>query len=418
MLIRSIWNDGQSLTTPELQRNCDIAAYADDRALEVLLTPGQVLKKVMPILEETASVNPRLLLIPSASNGKVTCQPAYFLASSSLATAITYAAKLDASDDIPANIASNSSGQNRYDLIYATVNRQVAATIASPPGGAAYTGIGQASTGTSSTQSRKIKSVVDGSISTQSVNLYDVPQVQLAVNQGFLTGATPPTTAQINAALPADTATSFNFALAYITVANGYTSGTAIAQSAITPAWNGGWLQQHRMHGLRPMSFYSGAISEKTAGSLPSERWGSYVSYFGHFKLLTTTADQSTGPGSLLDNSIDWRHRFVVVTLAFLGNATTLGAVESITTPIHLDAPGSATPALQTKGFFTGTGPGALPTDLYFFDYISGGNGLALNFHTDGTLRVCKRGTGPTNGASGDLIMVSIFGTDQFVTGM
>jgi hypothetical protein len=414
---RNIWNDGQGLATPDLQRSADAAAAADDRVFEVLTSPGSVQKKILPLSEETATLNPRLLAVPSTgalspvgTNGAVRVMPCCLVAGSPTSTQqIALSANLQAPLDTAA-ITSNSSGGIRYDLVYATVNRAVSVT------------------GT-----RKIKSATDGSLSSQTVNLADAPAVTLGVNVGFLTGATAPTAIQINAALPSDTAPSsstfgsFSFPIAYVTVANGYTSGTTLFQDSsggttyITQCWSGGFVPGQRVRGPRPMSLYYGAANEKpsssvlTKGTQNGERWGSQAAqYFVHFKLLNTSGISMTA-GITLDNTIDWRNRFVwgVVGYTSMSGNVVLesAAANSQATPgyvVSSSVYGSGT----FNMFWSGAGSASGLIQPSYIDSAGPTKHVfGLGVFTDGSLRAYKVDA-PIDTVNGDLVVLVVYATD------
>lgn len=342
-LDRPIWNDGQGVATPDLQRSCTDVGAVDDRVFEAILTPGITQKKIAPLIEEAAGINPHLLAIPSPTAGAVRMQPAELVAGAPGGTAlaqqqVSLAANVQAPID-SALIAANSSGVTRYDLVYATLNRSVVAT------------------GT-----RKIKSAVDGSLSSQNVNLADAPAVTLGIVQGFLTGATPPTLAQIAAALPADTNPSsstfgsFNFAVAVVTVANGYASAGTIFQNAnggttyLSQAWFGGFLQSSRVRLAR-----YGSLVDKASGTLGQATTpiggGRFCNVSRMFVPVIVTATSQT---ITLDDVIDWRQRIVkiwAIRCATTG-ANTAGRAWENPNAIPT-AGGSGSVQLQTGPFFT-----------------------------------------------------------------
>jgi hypothetical protein len=425
-LIRPIWNDGQGLATPDLQRGGDAAGAADDHVYETVFTPGAVQKRVTPLLEETATVNPRLLTIPSTpslspagANGAVRVQPCQLIAGSptsqqQIALAATSYTGLDS-----ALITSNGSGSIRYDLIYATVYRAVSVS------------------GT-----RKIKSATDGTLSSQSIALADVAAVTLGTNVGFLTGATAPTLSQINAALPADTAPSsatfgsFSFPLCFVTVANGYSSGTVLAQNSaggstyITQAWSGGAMQGHRVRGPRPASIYYGVASEKptsalTTGVQGAERWGSDgARFFAHFKVLPASSN-AIATAAVVDNSIDWRRRFIYGFYSYISSATALPIESAAYSPASTTvmnemylaaAPGTAFISSGALApLWTGTGT-ASSTASWLMPYLDSGTPAMrahnLSVYTDGSLRVV-RNSALLDGANGDVFAVVLWATDQ-----
>ncbi len=410
---RAIWNDGQGLASPDLQRPADAAGAADDRAHEVLITPGTVAKKVIPLLEETATAQPRLLAIPSNSSltpagttGGVRLMACELVAGSATSgQQINLAGTLYAPLDTAA-IATNTSGSTRYDLVYAVLNRSV--SVAS---------------------NRKIKSATDGSLSSQTVNLADAPAITLAVNAGFLTGATPPTIAQINSALPGDTAPSsstfgtFNFPIAYVTVANGYTSGTLLSQdsggtSYINQAWSGGFVQPERIKSFRPGSIYYGSATERIStstlakGVQNAERWGAEHKVYANLKLLTTTAT-TVGTGVVVDNTIDWRNRILYGFYSRLGSGNYVIENNASAFPANpYSAAGSNPQLVYGSGviapMWTGTGNSA-QTLLYSdgSNFVSFGLGVK----STGELVFLKIST-PIDATNGDLLTFIVCASD------
>lgn len=391
---RNIPSDGQALTTPDVQRIGDGAASADDRVHEVLSTPPSLgAKTVEPTSIETAAVNPRLLVVPGAVAGTVQLQPcALQVGSPSVALGVALEATLKAAL-ASAAFAANASGVTRYDLLYATVQRTVN-----------LTGL------------RVFKSTVDGSLSNQLANLADAPAVTLTIlpNVGNVTPlATMP--ADNNGGANGEAFGSYNFPLALVALPNGYAGGGAIAQSIITQMWSGGFVQPHRVRGMRLLSLYYGAATEKPSSAMTAmvqgaERWGSDERFFGHFKLLTTTPAFSGGAanGDIIDNTIDWRHRFITAIITYHGSANQLPAETLVNPPTHV----CAVDTIFSAGGNNGAGNGLTNS------YISAGNGVIIVVDNAGNLRVTKNGTAPSDAANGDLISVLIFASDQLLTGM
>ena len=413
MLLRPIWNDGQALTTPELQRPCDVAAGADDRLYETLLTAPSGRNRIMPALrldKRGIFVSPGNLY--SGANGSLCIQPARFVVedpSSELALKMGgFFTNTDANDFAmySARVTANSSGNPRVDLLYATLSRTAPSNIAAPPTGVYYGGIGQADPLTGAQQSRKIKDVSSGVITLQTINIYDVPTLTLTVLPGTPAGS------PVAPSLPADSATAFNFSLATIDVANGYTLGTAIAQSAIKQTWYGTWPDSFKPDSLKPTpSFYQFGGNEVPNTRLTNmtpraERWGGAHTIFVHFKLKGTTTNV------VLDSDIDWRYRFIWIEMAYLGSGTLL--------PLEGRAGGllmtAAAGTFDRQAWFVGDGTtGVLPG----LAYISPGNGVGFSVNSsDGSLRVSKIGTAPTDGTNGDLIVIRVTASDQFLAGM
>jgi hypothetical protein len=382
------WTDGEAITTTESNRVARIAATMDDRAWEGLLTPGSIQKRIVPLSEEALTVFSRTLLVPGVTAGSVKLQPALLLAGGiALPNRINMAAKLEAALD-SATFASNSSGSTRYDLVYATISYAVSAT-----------------------GSRKVKDIVTAQVTTQVLNLEKATQVVLTVlpNVGNVT----PT-----ATMPADPGdgSSYNFPLCLVTLVNGYTGGTVITQSQIAQLWFGGFIQPQRVRGMRPMSIYAGAGGEKPAGALPAqERWGSDVRFFGHFKLVTATPN-STPPGDIIDNSIDWRGRLIQLQILYMGGALSVGPLDTygsnVTVTANLSAGYAQSSNFATTLNFANVGGGHAIIALTY----ATGSVLTVYVHTDGTLRVYRSTL--QDGTNGDLFMMVASATDQFKTGM
>lgn len=397
-LLRGIWNDGQAIATPELQRPNDVGAAADDRVLEILATPGSAQKKVIPLIEESLTVNPRLLVLPGVTGGTVKLQPCQLVAGDATNTqAVDLSANLQSALQ-SALVGANSSGSTRIDLLYATISRSVPAAIGSPPAGTEYAGIGLASAGTGAQQARTIKDVASGNVTTQTINIYDVPTVTLTILAGTPGSGVPPS-------LPADSASAFNFSLAALTIASGYTSGAAITQSLITATWNGGWIHPQRVHGLRPMSIFLTAVNERILDSL-SERWGGYKRYLGYFKMLSTTSATNSS-GVIIDNSIDWRRRLIRASVAVVGDGST--------TLANIVAYGSPSVGQEFPWNFVGSG-GAW--DVAIFSYNAGATKVGIYVDSGGVLRAYRNTGTPQNGANGDLVIVDITVSDQIVSGI
>lgn len=382
---RNIPNDGQALTTPDFQRVGDGAAAADDRAYEVLLTPRSLQKRVLPLQQETASVFPRILVVPSGTSGKLSVAPALFVAGSpSNALGVALAAAVKSAMD-SGLLAANSSGSTRYDLLYATVQRTVDLTA-----------------------SRVIKSTSDGSEGSQTVNVQDSPTVTLGIIQNVASdNPTASLPADSNGGLNGEAFGSYNFALAMIAVPNGYALNGAASAAWITQLWNGGFVPSGRVHGMKAMSIYTSALNEKPLGSLPTlERWGSDQRFFGHLRLFNTTPTLPISNALVLDNSIDWRQRviFIFASLLFTGS------------PVQLDTLGFGPNGSSGDKFsatFTGTGGSGFSaityntsTNLYLTVDASTG---ALKFYRSGSV---------LDSTNGDAIALFVIATDQFVTGM
>jgi hypothetical protein len=239
-LLRGTWNNGQSITVPELNRPLDVSANADDRVYESLFTPGATQKRLIPL--DLTTTDHTKMVVPGSTSGSVALKPCTLVAGDpSVTTAIKMSATLLASLDSTL-IGSNSSGLTRIDLLYATIARSTPASIGSPGTGVAYAGIGVADPGTGAQQSRTVKDTTSGTVTTQTINIYDVPTITLTVLAGTPGSGAP--------SLPADGASAYNFALAQITVANGFTSGSAISAGNIAQEWTQARIPHFLVRGL------------------------------------------------------------------------------------------------------------------------------------------------------------------------
>jgi len=181
--------------------------------------------------------------------------------------------------------------------------------------------------GVTVTGSRKIKSVVDSSVSAQTVNLADAPNVTLQIIQG-VSGTTP------LASLPADTATAYNFGLAMVTVTNGYTSGSAISAGVsaggttfISQLWSGGFIQPSRYRSLRMGSLVNKAPGTTGKPTMPlSDRW------CASYRLVCPVKITGTNQVVTLDDSINWSSRMLGIR-AFRAGALTNTAVVGLEYP-------------------------------------------------------------------------------------
>lgn len=372
---KRIANVGQSVRADDFSGAANAAAAADDRALEILCTPGSVQKKIEPLSEETAALNPRLLVVgkdtdAAIANGVVRLRPCYLAAGvSGDPNKIGLAAKRGTNLD-SAVFGNNSSGSTRFDLLYATI-----------------------SYGTLTQETVRQKPLTGGA----PVSTLLTTQADMLVTLSIV-----PAVASGNplASLPADAVdgSSYNFGLAMVSVANGFSSA-AINQSSITPLWSGGWVQGHRVRGYRPMSNYvNGGTEKSTTASLMSERNGSFQRFFLDFR--SKTSFPTASPGVVLDNSIDWRTRLLLVQALYY-----TGALFAVT------AAGGGILQLPTTSWIF-TGPGNAGTT---FAVWNSGQIINLNVDTSGVLRAWRAGTAPADGTNGDFVALVIDVLDQFV---
>lgn len=393
---KKIWTDGEALTTTELQRSASIGAGGDDRAWEGLFTPGSVQKKIVPLLEESTSINPRLLAVPGVGSGSVKLQPCLLIAGGSgLPNHINLSAKLESSLD-SALFGANSSGSTRYDLLYATI---------------AYA--------TSVTGSRKVKDVTTGSVSTQSLVLEKVcaPTLTILPNVGNVT----PT-----ATMPADAVdgSSYNFPVALVAVPNGYASASAITQAMITALWSGAWVAPPRLKSVRPASIFYGAATEKVPSALANgtpgaERWGGENRFFGMATVYPSTS-ATPATGTIVDATIDWRNRFIY---GFWSIGTRQTGVEGTAAlgcllPSLQAAPGTVANNSIFPIFWSGSGNIGGGSNALLMTYIAFAP-LSQSLYIDsaGILRI-YRISAPNGGAGGDPFVFVLCATDQLQLGI
>jgi hypothetical protein len=189
------WTDGEAITTTEQQRSANAAAYADDRALEPVFTP-YTQKSVLPLVVESGTVDPIFAFAyDSPGNGRLSLKAARFIAGGVGLPYHVNMAHHQETDVSTGQFAANSSGSDRFDLVYATVSQYVSAT-----------------------GSRKVKDIQSGAVTTQVLNLEKKTQVVLNILTGSLV-------------LPSDPAdgSAYNFAICSVKVPNGYTLGASFA---------------------------------------------------------------------------------------------------------------------------------------------------------------------------------------------
>ncbi|MFI5229212.1 MAG: hypothetical protein ACHQWU_09095 [Gemmatimonadales bacterium] len=404
-LLRPIQNDGQGYNTPDVQLKHDVLAHADDRVYEAMLTPPAAGKQITPVGVETATYNPRLLLQPSGTAGKVTLQPCLLVAGSALA-AVGLSGLLQSALDSLA-FGANSSGNPRIDLVYVTLSRtapQVA--ISPPPASVAYVGIGPAVTGAGPFQPRPIKDTTSGQVSNKSINLYDLVTVQLNILAGTPAGS------PVAPALPADGAGSYNFSIAQVAIANGYAAGAAIAQASITPTWTGGWIPPQLVRGNdHVLSLYAGSANEKPSTPI-SSRWGALHKVVLICKVLSTTPT-AIGSAVVIDNSIDWRQR-VITGKGFRVGPANVSLEGTAGTPCDQRNWDESTNAIFDCGWSGAAGSTFEP--LLWFKYGASGAGyssFAITVNAAGNLVLYNGGTTLVDTINGDLMVAIIEYTDQ-----
>ncbi len=368
---RSLWTAGQAFVVDDINNLATNAAAEDDIINSALFAPSVSVAKVIAPLSVTG-----YMAVPGGGGNSGTCviEPAWWSAVVSGSTVLSLAQTQTANS---ASHPSNASGSSRYDLVYASFAR-----------------------GVITTSSRKVKSVTDGSISTQTLNLVDTPLLTFSIASSTVSVADAVTK------LPADGGGSYNFAVAVVTIPNGYSSGGAFAQSTITQVWSGGFIRTSLVRGYHPMSIFTSAITEapqtlgtlggSLVGKIALDRWGSDNRWLGCFRHMSADT-------IVLDNTINWQNRVISGSIA--RPATDGGLYKSA--ELVVVAGGSA--VSLAKGF-TGTNGGTATSGTL----PSGGTFSLLVDATSGALKATFSGT-PTDGTNGDNYVLTIEATDRFV---
>ena len=388
---RSLFVPGQAAVDTDIQTLATQAANAGDEVQAALAAPGgfyvldqavSVDRVIFPLAEEGGTATgyfDQLLVVPSTSlTGAVDIRPAVYNCSTVLvppAGSATYTTPQMIANQYnkltSALISSNSSGNSRIDLIYATIARAVATT-----------------------GSRKYKSPSDGSVSTQTVNLTDAVTVTITVLPG--TPAASPSAPS----LPGDNyGSAWTFALAWVTVPNGFASGSAITASNITQTWIRGGIHQEHM---RPI------MGNADVNVMPNQI-GPKLTAFCPVK-YTAVNQVATLLGS---NQYDMRRRMIRIECSRAGDNTEAGQ-----NPSTITVGGSKGGAqINTGWVFTGTN-GAAGTPCATATLTACGSGatdVTVKFYADSsTGALCAKfiTNGPFN-AGGDyfVFVVDFFGS-------
>lgn len=289
-------------------------------------------------------------------------------------------------------LAANSSGDPRFDLIYATV-----AVDANGP-----------------SVSRRVKSTSTGSISTQSVPSYLQCTVTIGVVQGTPYVSNAPDYPSAPADAPSSSPPTFNIPLAYVRVPNGFTSTSTVSTRDVqdcAPAVTlhrarGGFScqpanQSNKIGGtvLSTADFYwpSGA-GARPGPFLPPSMTG-MESIFVEVDCVNGTSiptNWSHGTGQIVDDSRDWRNRIFIVyatasSAAFANDPTgaaarlpldTVAVVTQMSNSIGAD--GQLVASSSTVSQLTNTIDAAIGSGAIIGLYVDPSTG-ALKFYSNGT---------------------------------
>lgn len=316
--------DGQEFAIGDANALGVTAGLADDRLLaELLRLPNfdgtSVYKTILPysqgVLTPGASiVLPGTVQPTGSANGSINVMPFRAVVGSRVTAASNpLAAWRDIRSSVSVGasalaqtfaLSPNSSGNPRWDLVYASV------TVDLPSGG----------------QVRRVKNPSTGAITAPVETTYLANPVTVTV----LTG-TPGATPSIPS-LPDDSGGVYNIAIAAVRVVNGFNSTHTVLtpdirdQVAVSPGQSP-TMGTTRMMPASGNNDQSGTYTSDTAGpgvwtaSSSGQRPGPFLppSMVGVESRtaivdLFTTAHPSHSSGSIVDASIDWRNRFVRVT--------------------------------------------------------------------------------------------------------
>ena len=218
---RSIANEGEALCVEDAQRWMNDAASAEDNVFDTLFIDDLAYTAsagggIVPLWREHrgagllsggADFHQSVLVIPSSTSGKISVLPALYMRTA-LPSGVTVGvgqmllAHREYSVKETSLLGTNASGSQRFVAIYATIARSTTVSAA-----------------------RLVRNSSD-SESSQEMSLADETRVTIAL--------TAQADSRFNAGqlVPDESATSFVFVLAYVVIAIGYASGTAIGANS------------------------------------------------------------------------------------------------------------------------------------------------------------------------------------------
>lgn len=197
-------------------------------------------------------------------------------------------------------IAPNTSGNARWDLVYCTV-----AVDANGP-----------------TVTRRVKDPNSAALSTPTVSQYLYSPVTVTVLQGT------PGSPAAQPSLPADGAGNYNIALAYVRVPNGFGASTNISSRDIVATASTGAVFQRLQPTVRVASgnndknaafttssgpfYYNPTSAGSRPGPFMPPDWGGREEMIAEIDLTNASnANWSHQNGGVVDDTVDWRYRFV-----------------------------------------------------------------------------------------------------------
>ncbi len=311
---------GQELQRPDVDLVGKVAGLQDDRVIaEILrLAPydgSNVFKCVIPYTATTlsASPDPGPTVQPSGSaDGSVKVFPFRAVIGSRTAVGTNV---LDNWRDVRSGIwtgsaalsqsfqlAANSSGNPRWDLVYAAVSVDVGAN----------------------NKAYRIKAPSGGTPSVSTLPQYLACTVSIQVLAGT-PGATP-----TRPAVPADSGSVYNVPLAYVRVPNGFNATTTISPRDIRVDAT----QSHTWRTLRGgiharpadgnndaaatysqtghFAWAAGSAGTRPPPFIPPDMVGGECIFAEIDCIDASSANWSHADGAIVDQSIDWRNRFIL----------------------------------------------------------------------------------------------------------
>jgi hypothetical protein len=345
--------DGQELEVPDVDNVGAVAGLADDRVLAEFLrvTPydgSNVYKLVIPYGYKGAigAASPGGTVQSSGSaNGSIVVSPFRFIVGSRNAPSAPPPGVNPAQNYQPNSLANwrdvrsgifvgsstslaqtfqlaaNSSGNPRWDLVCATI-----AVDASGP-----------------SQTRRVKSPSTSNVSTAAVPAWLASPVTVSV----ITGT--PGSSPALPSIPADSGGNYNVGLYYVYVANGFTTGTTILSKNLRAFGSATSNYAQAGHGaVEPASanndrsgiagaVFQWNVSPGGAGVRP----GPFIppDMVGGKRIIaqvdaaaSVSSNWSHGIGNVIDASVDWRNRFII---CYWGSSifNSLGAASLATDP-------------------------------------------------------------------------------------
>jgi hypothetical protein len=372
---RTLITVGEGAAVSDIQRISDAAAYADDRAHEVIFTPNTsgVQKRVVPLTSDSLTSSARFMVVPGTAAGTVQVLPARFIAGTA---PYTIAAAMSSLTAVQSPTFANNPGGTRTDQVYATVSL------------------------TSTTATRKSKDLTSAVVGSSPVVVEQHPTLTVSIAQGTSGGAA--------GTVPADSANVYNFPLASVTLPSTYVNTTPITQAIIAQTYERGWMSPQRVQAMRPMSIFSGSDPHKPTTPLGgNSRWGAISVFYGGW--THTTASQAA---VTLDASIDWSRRFIWGHALYVGSPPEYTGTFFATTPNQADGAYTqtqipifiGTKTLGVQVFKTGATT-ATPANTPVWKLV---------IAADGSMTVVQNDSLAPIAGTGDYAII-LFCTDQFV---